>query len=687
MYRTAAGPDGSSYYSDVAAAIEQAIFDGVDVLAYSMGGGADPFGEVPSLALLEAYDRGIFIAAPAGNDGPSSDTIAHREPWVLTAAANRRFEGTATSSLGQWAQSPQITLQLGGPLGLVATVTSLTSTGATAGTLLAGFSSRGGPGQVLGISKPDVSAPGVEVAGASTDAPASVVDAPGAGGARTLSGTGVSAAHLAGAGALLKYLHPSWTPGQIQSALMLSAQTVGLYLANGLTPAGPFDTGSGGFDLARATQVSVTMAASAGDFASHQGDLWNSNYPSLYMPAMPGRIWVKRRVENTWHEDRKWILSAREPEDVSIGLPNQLRIEANSDELFEISIDARDVPIGEVRHTAIEFQEDDLIWRMPLTIVRQQPPISLATDCSQALVPSRVSTSCLITATNHSPQDAAIVLTDPVPERLAVIPDSVAGASLAAGVLRFEGLLAGGVPALRLAGEPPLYGYVPLADFGVKPAPCPENCDDGGFVVSGLDFVYQDIHYDQAIWSVNGTLELGTSSAMAASGANTPLPDPAMPNNLLAPWWTDLDLSAGGQWYVGRLADGARVYDVFEWRDVPRYKDRDSTATFQIWLERGTNLGWFTYGGLTGDVADGTTGVEDAVGRVGQSYYHGEGQTGAVPGGDLHLDQNSGAPGQTHTIAFTAQGARKGRWQNCVRMEGDLWEGEAIACFMGQVVE
>ena len=571
-YRTAAGPDGSSYYSDIAAAIEQAILDGVDVLAYSMGGGADPYGEVPSLALLEAYDQGIFIAAPAGNDGPSSDTVVHREPWVLTAAANRRSEGAASGSLGQWTQAAPITLQLGGPLGLMATVTPLTRTGATTGTLLAGFSSRGGVGQTLGISKPDISAPGVDVAGAGA-----LED----GGVRTLSGTAVSAAYLAGAGALLKYLHPGWTPGQIQSALMMSARSDGLFLADGRTPAGPFDTGSGGLDLDRAAGVSVTMAASASNLAGYEKDLWNSNYPSLYLPAMPGRVQVQRRVQNTYHEDRKWTLSVQQPADVSIALPNQLRIPANDDALFEISVDARDVPIGEVRHATINFEEDDLVLHMPVTLVRQQPPVSLDTDCSQALVPSRVRTTCLITVTNNSLLDTTIVLTDPVPERLLVTPGSVSGATLEGALVRFEGSLAGAVPALRLAGEPPLYGYVPLADFGVAPAPCPDNCDDGGFLVSGLDFVYQDIHYDQAIWSVDGTLELGTSSGVAASGANTPLPNPALPNNLLAPWWTDLDLSAGGHWYAGRLADGDRVYDVFEWRDVPRYKDKDSTATFQ----------------------------------------------------------------------------------------------------------
>ena len=179
---------------------------------------------------------------------------------------------------------------------------------------------------------------------------------------------------------------------------------------------------------------------------------------------------------------------------------------------------------------------------------------------------------------------------------------------------------------------------------------------------------------------IMGTVELG-------QGANTVLPDPSLPNNLLAPWWTDLDLSAGGEWYLGSLSDSEQVYDIFEWRDVPRYQDEDSRASFQIWLARGTNLGWFTYGQFSGETADGTTGIEDAMGITGMSTYYGEGGIGAVPSGDLALDQNSGAPGQTHTITFTAQGVKKGRWQNCARMEGDLWGGEAIACFMGQVME
>ena len=62
MYRTAWGPNGTSYFSDLTAAIEQATLDGVDALNYSIGGGTDPYSEAPSLAFLAAYANGTFVS-------------------------------------------------------------------------------------------------------------------------------------------------------------------------------------------------------------------------------------------------------------------------------------------------------------------------------------------------------------------------------------------------------------------------------------------------------------------------------------------------------------------------------------------------------------------------------------------------------------------------------------------------
>lgn len=75
-------------------AIDQAIADGiVDVINYSVGGGAQPWGEAVSLAFLNAADAGIYIATSAGNDGPGPNTSGHLEPWTATTAAAQHGRG------------------------------------------------------------------------------------------------------------------------------------------------------------------------------------------------------------------------------------------------------------------------------------------------------------------------------------------------------------------------------------------------------------------------------------------------------------------------------------------------------------------------------------------------------------------------------------------------------------------
>lgn len=98
-YTTSSG-QGSCAYASLVASINQAVADGiVDVLSYSIAGGSDPWNEAPSQTFLDALDAGIFIAAAAGNSGPSNGSTEHLEPWATTVAATTHDRGAFVNKL------------------------------------------------------------------------------------------------------------------------------------------------------------------------------------------------------------------------------------------------------------------------------------------------------------------------------------------------------------------------------------------------------------------------------------------------------------------------------------------------------------------------------------------------------------------------------------------------------------
>ncbi|WP_166408965.1 S8 family serine peptidase [Labedella phragmitis] len=94
------GDDGCAT-GDLLEAIDAAVADGVDVINYSIGGGAAQSTlSITDQAFLRAASVGVFVAASAGNDGPGASTADNAAPWITTAAASTIPSYEATVRLG-----------------------------------------------------------------------------------------------------------------------------------------------------------------------------------------------------------------------------------------------------------------------------------------------------------------------------------------------------------------------------------------------------------------------------------------------------------------------------------------------------------------------------------------------------------------------------------------------------------
>jgi hypothetical protein len=181
-------------------------------------------------------------------------------------------------------------------------------------------------------------------------------------------------------------------------------------------------------------------------------------------------------------------------------------------------------------------------------------------------------------------------------------------------------------------GSSPAGGYLPLNLFGIPPI-----AGVGDDTVTEFDvpeFLYAGYRYTKLQVSSNGYVQAGDSATNSI--ANQSLPDPTEPNNLLAPFWTDLNPGAAGEMRIGTLTDGSDTWIVVDWSGVREFSSAGNTHSFEIWIgvtgdaNPGQDIS-YPYGSNTG-AGDGgflTVGAENADGTSGgQTYYNG---TGTLP--------------------------------------------------------
>lgn len=183
-------------------------------------------------------------------------------------------------------------------------------------------------------------------------------------------------------------------------------------------------------------------------------------------------------------------------------------------------------------------------------------------------------------------------------------------------------------------GSSPAGGYLPLSLFGIPPIAGVGDETFTNFVVPS--FTYAGQSWNNLGVVSNGYVVVGGATAADVSPVNTAFPNPAPPNNVLAPYWTDLDPSLAGAVRIGTLTDGSDTWIVVDWQGV-RNKSDANTHSFQIWIgidadaHPGEDIS-FAYGpNGAPNLGFLSVGAEDVTGTVGGTYYF-NGIGGPVPG-------------------------------------------------------
>jgi Subtilase family/PA domain len=781
------------FAADSVTAIEQAIADGVNVINFSISGGADPYTDPVELAFLDATNAGISVNAAAGNNGPGAGTADHGGPWVTTVGAvtgPRSFTSTLhlTADGGATLDVPGVTLtngitsptpvvlaaSLGGgqdplcdvnaPAGsatgkvvvcergnngridkglrvlaggaagmilynqspevtdlesdnhylpaiqtqydsnaianFVASHTNVLATWAQGTPTpsqpdeMASFSSRGPLGDWI---KPDVVAPGIQVLAGTTPEPDQTTADNGPPGNlfMAIAGTSMATPHSAGSAILVKAAHPTWTPEEIKSALMTSS-VQDVVEEDGTTPAGVFDDGAGSIRVDRAVNPTLVFNETYADFVaagSDKLDRVDLNIPSIDETTFSGYLATQRTAINVTRRSQNLSVQITEPAGVTItvGRKNHnLHVARGASITFPIAISAPDVADGQyqARITLVPVRGGNNVT-IPVAFVKTQGTVTLSHTCSPASFPARGMTHCSVTAQNTGSVTANAALSVQQREKghqLRYLNVGLPGSVIGSGEgVQWSGPLS---PALAppvngftsAAGEP--YGYVPLSSLGVTPVAGTGDetiSNAGGFNT----FYYGSEPYSTVGIVSDGYVVIGGGDANDVNFQTQSFPNPVRPNNVVAPFWTDLNPSFGGNIYVAQLGDGTNDWVVVDFEAVRNYDTAD-THTFEIWFR---NSGFGSGTGPASEqvtVVNGPNGAGDPddtteIGAENRDGTSGQNMSSYLGNGTQYtVNMGAPTPGGSVTVPFDVSGRRIGTYHSDASLTSDQTKGITI---------
>jgi hypothetical protein len=208
--------------------------------------------------------------------------------------------------------------------------------------VMAYFSSRGVNPSVPSVVKPNITAPGRAIFAAFHEGYSDAEQD-----YNIIQGTSMSSPHIAGAGALLTALHPDWTPMQIQSAMMTTAN-LNHMKEDGVTQADPFDMGAGRIDLPMAARAALIADENLDNFLAADplagGNPAQLNLTGLGEVACVVNCTWTRTLTNVSDKTTRWKAKSTAQVDVS---PKQFKLAPGESVELTFVADVSAVAVGE----------------------------------------------------------------------------------------------------------------------------------------------------------------------------------------------------------------------------------------------------------------------------------------------------------------------------------------------------
>lgn len=486
------------YSSDILAAMDVAIIDGVDILSLSLGGFPTPlFADSIAIGSFRAVEHGISVVCAAGNNGPIESSVANEAPWIATIGAStldRRFPAIVQMGNGKVlygqsmypgnrlmrstgkeielvyvtnentgsefcfkgslprakvrgkivvcdrgingrAEKGEVVKEAGGA-GMILANTEInleedsvdvhflpstligfdesihlkayinstrrptarivyggTVIGKSRAPAVAQFSARGPSLSNPSILKPDVIAPGVNIIAAwpQNIGPTGLPEDSRRVNFSVMSGTSMACPHASGIAALVRSVHPKWSPAAIKSAIMTTADVTdhsGNPIMDGDKPAGVFAIGAGHINPVRAIDPGLIYDIRPEEYVTHlctlgytKSDIltithrnvscremlkmnrgFSLNYPSISVTFKHGMRSkrVRRQITNVGSPNSTYLLEVMAPKEVSVKVKPQRLVftDINQSLSFRVWFISR----KRIRKDKMSFSQGHLAW-------------------------------------------------------------------------------------------------------------------------------------------------------------------------------------------------------------------------------------------------------------------------------------------------------------------------------------